>query len=332
MGRVRPFDIDPDEARAALGNRRIGPHVALGAGFQRALDRARTIGASTIQVFTDNPSAWRRRSEPRDGLDAFRGGLDAADIGPLAVHAPYLVNLATPDEGLRTRSVEVIVGELLTARRFGAASLNIHTGSHRRSTVELGVARVGECLARVLEAVAHEPELPMLVLENSAGQGDSIGVTVDELGAIVAAADAAGCDPSSVGICLDTAHLWGAGYALDEPGAVDQLLSDLDAAVGLGRLAMIHLNDARSARGSRMDRHEHLGAGGIGMAGMYRLLAHPRLVDIPTYLETPDMDEGWDAVNMERVRALISATAHDGAIAPIPRKPPSTADRVTGGA
>jgi deoxyribonuclease-4 len=309
------IDIEPDAARAALGGRRIGPHMALGPGLQRALDRARTIGASTIQVFTDNPSAWRRRSEPRDGVEAFRAGLESADIGPLAVHAPYLVNLATPDDELRARSVEVIVSELLMARRFGAAYLNVHIGSHRRSSIDAGVARVGECLGRALEAVANEPDLPIIVLENSAGQGDSIGVTAGELGAIAAAADAAGCDPARVAICLDTAHLWGAGHALDDPAAVDRLLVELDATIGLDRLAMIHLNDARPARGSRMDRHEHLGDGGIGWAGMRYLLRDPRLASLPTYLETPDMDEGWDAVNMHRVRQLIADAPVDGEVA-----------------
>jgi deoxyribonuclease IV len=305
-------EVDPDAARAALGGRRIGPHLALGAGLQRAAARARAIGASAIQVFGDNPTAWRRRDAPRHGLDAFRTALAAADIGPLAVHAPYLVNLATPDDALRARSVEVIVSELLMARHFGAAFLNVHIGSHRGSSVAEGIARVGESLRRVLDAVVGEPDLPLLVLENAAGQGDSVGVTVDELADILAAAEAAGCDPSRLGICLDTAHLWGGGYGLDDPGAIDQLLGELDIAIGPTRLAMLHLNDARPARGSRQDRHEHLGTGRIGCAGMRHLLTHPRLAHVPAYLETPDMESGWDAVNMDRVRRLIAGEPLEG--------------------
>lgn len=127
-----------------------------------------------------------------------------------------------------------------------------------------------------------------------------------ELAEILRAAAAAGCDPARVGLCLDTAHLFGAGYAIDDPGAIDALLAELDASAGPDRLAMLHLNDARHARGSRLDRHEHLAAGGIGRAGMRHLLTHPRLAGVPAYLETPDMDEGWDAVNMDRVRRLIA--------------------------
>lgn len=301
-----PIQVDPDVARAALAGRRIGPHLALGPGLQRAVDRARVVGATAIQVFADNPTAWRRREEPRGGLDAFRAALSAADIGPLAIHAPYLINLATPDDALRARSIEVIVHELVMGRHFGARYLNVHVGSHRRTDVEAGLARVGESLARALDAVSGESDLPLLVLENSAGQGDSVGVTVAELAEILRAAAAAGCDPARVGLCLDTAHLFGAGYAIDDPGAIDALLAELDASAGPDRLAMLHLNDARHARGSRLDRHEHLAAGGIGRAGMRHLLTHPRLAGVPAYLETPDMDEGWDAVNMDRVRRLIA--------------------------
>jgi deoxyribonuclease-4 len=145
-----------------------------------------------------------------------------------------------------------------------------------------------------------------LVLEDSAGQGDSIGVTVDELGAIVTAAQAAGADLERLGVCLDTAHLWGAGYALDDPAAIDRLLVELDASLGPQRLVMLHLNDARPPCGSRQDRHAHLGAGRIGLDGLRHLLQHPRLAHVPAYLETPDMGAGWDAVNMDRVRRLMS--------------------------
>jgi deoxyribonuclease-4 len=146
----------------------------------------------------------------------------------------------------------------------------------------------------------------MLVLEDSAGQGDTVGVTMAELGAILAAADRHGADPARYGICLDTAHLWGAGYPIDSAVGVDALIAELREQVGLDRLAMLHLNDSRAGRGSRQDRHEHLGGGRIGAAGMRALLWHPDLRHVPAYLETPGMDTGWDAVNMDRVRRLLA--------------------------
>lgn len=298
--------IDPEEARAALGGRAIGPHVALAHGLGRALERIRLTGAGAIQVFADNPTAWRRKADPPPGIDAFRHTLADAGVGPLAIHAPYLVNLASPDVVLQERSVDVMIAELAMGERYGARYVNVHIGSHKGTGLAEGLDRAGALVARILDAVAPGPDVPMLVLEDSAGQGDSVGVTMAELGAILRAAAHHGADPSRVGICLDTAHLWGAGYGVDSAPGVDALVAELTAQVGTDRLAMLHLNDSRAARGSRADRHEHVGGGAIGAAGMAALLTHPALAAVPAYLETPGMDTGWDAVNMDRVRRLLS--------------------------
>jgi deoxyribonuclease-4 len=298
--------VDPEVARAALQGRPIGPHLPISPGLSHAAERARLVGAGAIQVFADNPTAWRRRSEPPADLDAFRRGLEDARIGPLAIHASYLVNLASPAPALRDRSVETMAAELHTGARFGARFVNVHIGSHRGAGAAAGIERAGETLARILDAVPPDPETPRLVVEDSAGQGDAVGVSIEELGAILDAATRHGADPGRLGICLDTAHLWGAGYALDDPVAIDALLAEVDALVGSGRLAMIHLNDSSAPRGSRTDRHEHIGGGLIGARGLGHLLAHPGLRAVPTYLETPGMEAGWDAVNMDRVRRLLA--------------------------
>ena len=297
--------IDPEEARAALGGRAIGPHVALAHGLNRALERIRVVGAGAIQVFADNPTAWRRKAEPPPGIDAFRAALADARVGPLAIHAPYLVNLASPDPVVQERSVEVMTTELLMGARYGARYVNVHIGSHKGTGLEPGLERAGELVARILDAVPPGPDVPMLVLEDSAGQGDSVGVTMTELGTILRSAARHGADPARAGICLDTAHVWGAGYGVDTEDGVEALVAELAAEVGTDRLAMLHLNDSRAARGSRADRHEHLGGGSIGAAGMAALLTHPALAAVPAYLETPGMDTGWDAVNMDRVRRLL---------------------------
>jgi deoxyribonuclease-4 len=160
-------------------------------------------------------------------------------------------------------------------------------------------------VARVLAEVAGEPDMPALVLENAAGSGGGLGASIGEIAAIVEASVRAGADESHIGICLDTAHLWGYGYDLADPDAIDRLFVELDAELGPERLRMMHLNDSRAERGSRQDRHEHIGAGTIGPRGLRHLLTHPRLASVPTYLETPAMDSGYDAVNLERVRRLI---------------------------
>jgi deoxyribonuclease-4 len=146
----------------------------------------------------------------------------------------------------------------------------------------------------------------VLVLENSAGSGFGLGVDLDELGGIANAIDAHGVPRDRVGFCLDTAHAWGAGVDVGSPAAIDAFLAAFDARIGLDRLVMLHVNDSRAERGSRLDRHEHVGAGRIGARGLGHLLRHPALAHAVAYVETPGMDEGYDAVNVARVRALMA--------------------------
>ncbi len=271
----------------------------------RAVERAHAIGADSIQVFADNPTAWKRRAEPPAELAAFRSRLGELGIGPIAIHAPYLVNLAGPDDEQHERSVALLVNEMETAPGFGARFVNVHVGSHKGSGVEAGISRLADGVARVLQETEGGPAAPLLVLENSAGSGDALGTTVEELQRILEATAARGVPAQRLALCLDTAHLWGAGLDVGSPEGVDALLDDVASRIGLGRLVMVHLNDSRVARGSRLDRHEHLGAGEMGDgAGFARLLTHPGLAHVAYYLETPGMDKGYDAVNMARARDL----------------------------
>lgn len=285
--------------------RRLGAHLALGDGMVRAAERARAIGASAIQVFADNPTAWRRRAAPPKELPAFRRILDEADIRPLSIHAPYLVNLAGDDPIFLARSCDVLTSELEAGRGYGARFVNVHIGSHKGAGLAAGVRHVAENVARVLEAV-RAPDAPLLVLENSAGAGGGLGTSVEELAGIDAALGHVGADRARVAFCFDAAHAWGAGIDVGDPGAIDAFLASFDRAIGLERLVMVHLNDSRSELGSRTDRHEHLGAGRIGEAGLRHLLTHPALGHATYILETPGMDEGYDAVNLERARRIAA--------------------------
>ena len=272
----------------------------------RAVERAHEIGADAMQIWTDNPTAWRRRAEPPVELAAFVERLARHDIRPVAIHAAYLCNLAGPDPANFAATVEILAGELRGAPSFGARFVNVHIGSHRDSGVEAGVARVAEGIRLVVDQVDDGPDAAMLVLENSAGSGWGLGTTVDELAGIADAATRTGVPRHRLGFCLDTAHAWGAGIDLADPTAIDAFLVDWDARIGLDRLVMIHLNDSRSERGSRLDRHEHIGAGRIGPVGLGHLLRAERLAHATVILETPGMDEGYDAINLARARALIA--------------------------
>jgi deoxyribonuclease-4 len=284
--------------------RRLGAHLPLGKGMVRAAERAHAIGANALQIFGDNPTAWRRRTEPPGEQAAFRERIAALGIGPVAVHAAYLVNLAGPDARFFERSVAVLAQDLRSAPGFGARFVNVHTGSHRDTGVDTGIARLADGVARVLDEVPAGPDAATLVLESSAGGGFGVGTTVEELAGIAEAVAHRGVADSRVAFCLDVAHLWAAGYRLSDPRETDALLDAFDRRIGLDRLVLIHLNDSKTGVGSRLDRHQHVGAGGIGEAGMAHLLTHPQLRHVAYILETPGMDEGYDAVNMDRARAL----------------------------
>jgi deoxyribonuclease-4 len=291
--------------------RRLGAHLPLGGGMVKAVDRAHEIGARALQVFADNPTAWRRRQEPPAEGPAFRARLAEFDIGPVAVHASYLVNLAGPEEDFFGRSVTVLASDLRAAPGFLGRFVNVHVGSHRGSGTEAGTARLADGIALVLAEVDDGPDAAMVVLENAAGSGFGLGMDVDELAAIAEAAAVRGLPARRIGFCLDTAHAWAAGIDLSEPEAIDTFLADFDARIGLERLVMLHFNDSKSERGSRLDRHEHLGAGRIGVAGLGHLLRHPGLAHATYYLETPGMDEGYDAINVGRAYDIAAGRPLD---------------------
>jgi deoxyribonuclease IV len=300
--------------------RRLGAHLQVGEGMVKAADRAVEIGATAIQIFGDNPTAWTRRAEPQRDRAAFRDRLSEHGIAPLVVHASYLINLAGPDDAFFEKSVALLAAELRDAPGIGARYVNIHTGSHRGTGVERGIERLVDGIVAALAAsdeaedAADASDPPTILLENSSGGGWGLGVTVAELEAIAEAIERRGIPRGRVGFCLDTAHAWGAGYDLSDPAAIDALLLEFDARLGLDRLPIIHLNDSKSALGSRMDRHEHVGVGNIGEVGMAHVLRNPMLANATYILETPGMDEGYDAINLARALAL----AHGEPLEPLP--------------
>jgi deoxyribonuclease-4 len=287
--------------------RRLGAHLALANGMVKAAERAVEIGASALQIFSDNPTSWERRVEPSEDIAPFRGVLEEHDIAPLATHGAYLINLAGADHVLRDASIALLAAELAAGRFLGARYVNIHIGSHRGAGVDAGIERLATGLVQAFEAATPDapggPD-PVVTLENSAGGGGGLGIDIPELAAIAAAVDRAGIPRSRVGFCLDTAHVWGAGQDLSDEPAVDRLFASFADEIGIDRLPLIHLNDTKSERGSRVDRHEHLGAGRIGPAGIAAILRHPLLAGATYILETPGMDEGYDAINVARALAL----------------------------
>ena len=297
----------PDMPATPADEPRLGIHLAIASGHVRAATRAIELGITTVQLFGDNPTAYRRRAEPSVELPEFRTLLAGAGIDPIAIHASYLINPAGADLVNRGRSIELLASELTSAAGFGATLVNVHIGSHGGAGLEAGIRAIVEVVrrARAIAAENGATDRPLVVLENSAGGGFGMGIDVDELGAIADGFGDAGLDDRAVAFCLDAAHAWGAGIDMADPAAIDELLEDFDRRIGLDRLRLVHLNDSSSGRGSRHDRHEHVGGGRIGPVGLGHLVRHPRLRGVPFILETPGMEDGYDLVNLERARALV---------------------------
>ena len=294
------------------GAPRVGIHLGVAGGLLKAARRARQIGATALQIFSDNPTAWRRRSEPPADAPAFVAFCASEGIAPVAIHASYLINLSGSAEPFARQSIEGLTYEMQRAPAYGATLVNTHTGSHRGGGRAGGIARLAAAIATVL---GDSPQGVRLVLENSAGGGDTIGGSLEELASILEAVPAGARD--QLAFCLDTAHLWGAGYDISTGEGATAVLDRFDALIGLDRLALVHLNDSRSLRGSRGDRHEHIGAGKIGAAGLAAFLRDPRLPGrTALVMETPGVDEGFDATNVRRSWLLYAGAEELPALPP----------------
>ncbi len=277
------------------GAPRVGMHLSVARGLLPAARRARQIGATALQIFSDNPTAWRRRPAPPVDAEPFVIYCQRYGIAPVVIHASYLINLAGSAEPFASQSLAGLIVEMQRSPGWGATMVNTHIGSHLGEGPEAGIQRIGAVVRRVL---AEAPASVRLVLENSAGGRGTLGSRLDELAAIL---DAVGTSAPQLAFCLDTAHLWAAGYEISTPEGATAVLDRFDQLMGIDRLALIHLNDSKSMFNSRNDRHEHLGAGRIGAEGLATILRDPRLPGRTTLvMETPGVDEGYDAINMRR--------------------------------
>ena len=261
-------------------------------------------------MFTHNPRTWKPINHKPEEIAAFREKAADAGMGPLVSHGLYLMNLGAPDREVPTgppakgktrniyrSSIESLTQHLEIGEALGLEGIVLHVGSSKGSTTDEAITRIGAGIAEALDAV---PGTCGIYLENTAGAGDTIGRTFEQLRAV---ADAAG-HPDRVGFCLDTQHMFASGFPIHEDGGIDRVLADFDDVVGLDRLKCLHLNDSKTEFGSNRDRHENLGDGLIGEDGFRRILGHPALQGLPVILEVPGSGEGPDSDNMQRARRL----------------------------
>jgi deoxyribonuclease-4 len=279
----------------------IGAHMSVAGGLDKAFQRLETVAGECLQIFVKPNVQWAAPDMSSEAVQRFHEERARTRVNPVVAHASYLLNLASPEAGLRRRSILTLALELVRAARLGIPYLILHPGSHLESSLALGIRRVAAGLDQAFKRAAV-PAVELL-LETTAGAGTQVGHRPEQLRDILGYSR----NPSRLGICLDTSHVFAAGFDISREEEGEQFWQDLDQQVGLDRLKVIHANDSRSPLGSRIDRHTHIGQGFLGKAVFTRMLADPRLAGRPFILETPKGmadDESWDAVNIRVLKGL----------------------------
>lgn len=290
---------------SAAAGPRFGSHMTIAGGYFRAVEEAAEAGCDCVQLFTKNNNQWAGKPITEAEVARFREELASRGIVEPLSHASYLINLASPDPALRQKSIDAMVVELQRAATLGIACVVVHPGAFTTSSEAEGIAAVIESLHSVLRATAGLETV--VLLENTAGQGSCLGWDLAHLEQMLEGVDR---DPR-VGVCIDTCHAFAAGYDLTDESAFADFASQLEAKIGIGSIRALHLNDSRKGLGSRVDRHEHIGEGAIGLEAFRRLVNHPWLGRIPMYLETEKGErdgESLDVINLRTLRSLVGAS------------------------
>jgi deoxyribonuclease-4 len=288
---------------------RLGAHMSIAGGLPRAVDRAKASRCQALQIFTKSAGQWRARDLPADEIALFRRRVDETGIRPVVAHNSYLINLAAASPALRAQSMEALGVELDRAESLGLDGLVMHPGSYTSGTEADGLRHIAEGIAALL--AARPRAKTTVLLEHTAGQGTNLGHRFEHLAAILERL----AGSSRVGVCLDTCHLLTAGYDLCSEAGYADTFREFDRLVGLDRIRVFHLNDSKKPCGSRVDRHEHIGKGCLGLEPFRRLLNDPRFAGLPMLLETPKLEtpesrrrgdvDPWDARNLRTLRRLI---------------------------
>ncbi len=281
----------------------LGAHFSVAGGLVRALETAAAYGCPVVQLFTKNAATWKEREILPQEAETFRSRRKALGISYVAAHSAYLINLAAADRSKRRQSIAALKNELLRAQALGLDGVVLHPGSHMGTGAAQGIRHIQEGIDRVLGALPRDG--CRLLLETTAGQGSGIGHTFEELACIRDGIAA----PGRIGFCLDTAHVFAAGYDLRDAPALKETLTAFDAVLGLNDLDLIHLNDSLKPLGSRVDRHANIGRGHIGAEAFGRIMCHPHLATIPKIIETPKADpEGrdMDRINLALLRSFCT--------------------------
>jgi deoxyribonuclease-4 len=283
------------------GNVLLGAHFSIAGGLHKAVETASRYECPVLQIFTKNAATWKERHLSAQEIERFRRARRKGNIELICSHAAYLINLASPDRAQYNRSVEALGNELRRSSQLAIPYVVLHPGAHMGQGEEQGLRRVAKAINTVFEQVPGWEGL--LLLETTAGQGTSLGFTFEHLAAILDRVEA----QEKLGFCFDTCHVFVAGYDLRTRTRYNKTMSAFDRLLGLERLRVIHANDAKGALGSRVDRHEHIGKGAIGMNAFRFIMNDSRLRSVAKIIETPKCSRlDHDRVNLDRLRRLVA--------------------------
>jgi deoxyribonuclease-4 len=277
---------------------RFGFHISIAGGFPKVVERARVRGCETIQFFSRNPRGWKYSPLNKKEVKAFRSSIQSSSLFPIFLHMPYLPNIASSMSKFYKRSIDSIATDLQRAEQLGVQYLIIHIGHRMESSEDQAIEAVSQGIDQAFEKVKNGV---ILLVENTAGQGTEIGYAFDQIKKIIEGVR----NHQRIGVCLDTAHAFEAGYDLSNQNGIEKTLEEFNRRIGLNRLHLLHLNDSKTPLGSRKDRHWHIGEGYIGREGFRCLVNHPLLRRLPGIMETPRKDTVEDLKNMKVIRNLV---------------------------
>jgi deoxyribonuclease-4 len=285
----------------------LGAHQSIAGGTPRAVERGVEAGCRVVQIFVKNNNRWVGKTIDELEAREFRIAARRAGLSHVAAHTSYLINLASPSAELRRQSIAALADEILRCHALGIRDLVLHPGAHGGEGEAAGVSRIAESLDEAFRLT--EATRVRVLLETAAGQGTSIGHRFEHLRDILGSVR----KRQRVAVCFDTCHVHAAGYDLVSPEGYAETIEAFDRTVGLGNLAALHVNDSKKPKGSRVDRHEHIGRGSIGRQGFRNLMTDPRLSEIPKFLETPkDETLAFDRKNLATLRRLASLSPSAG--------------------
>lgn len=277
--------------------RRIGAHVSISGGVEKAVERQEEAQGNCGQIFAGSPRTWKVSEYEEEKGEEFQELRDGEDQNPYVIHSTYLVNLATPKDDLFEKSLTCLQSELDAANNLGVEYVVFHPGAHTGSGRENGIERIAEGIDEL-----DIPENVTLLLENTAGKGTTLGKSMGELREMIKKAET---DEENIGVCIDTCHAHAAGYDLVNEEGFQDFLQEIEEDLGLDKVEVLHLNDSKDGKGSEKDNHEHIGEGNIGEEGFRNVINSEKLIEKPMVLETPVGDEKGYRENIEKLRSLI---------------------------